>query len=181
MTGIAYDMPGATSTAFLPVPAKYSASWQSYKQDTHGQPGTERIPAPRGNGGPGAHGTIWLGGGPSRSQAMPPEWYPTLYYQQQLPAPDLFPAGASYGGPSIYSDNQMPVPAVGWGGTSFNLPGARMGSIMLQGTLLQGPGPGAMRGDGGVMTGREPVIQPFNVWSWRTWRQRRGRPVPPNA
>lgn len=182
MTGIAYDMPGATSTAFLPVPAKYSASWQSYKHDTHGQPGTERIPAPRDNAGPGATGEIWLGGGPSRSQAMPPEWYPTLYYQARLPAPGAFPAGGNDAGPSVYSDNQMPIPAVGWGGTSCNLPGARMGSIMLQGTLLSGPGPGALMGDNAVLTGRTPVKQPFSLPSWRTWRQRRkGRGVPPNA
>src|SRR5260370_16478113 len=122
MTGIAYEQPGATSTAFLPMPAKYAGTWMAYKQDTEGQPGTQGVPAPRDHCGPGADGGVFLGGGPSGSKNMPPHWYPTLYYQRQLPAPSLFPAGANYGGPPGYSDNHMPIPARRGGGPSLPPP-----------------------------------------------------------
>ena len=151
MTGIAYEMPGATSTAFLPMPAKYAASWQSYKQDLEGQPGTMGVPAPRDLCGPGADGGVFLGGGPSGSKNMPPRWNPTLYFLRQLPAPDLFPAGANYGGPSVYSDNQMPIPVRGWGGTSFAAPG--MGSSVA---MIQTP---AVKGGGGIKLGQNPISQ----------------------
>jgi hypothetical protein len=166
MTGIAYQLPGATSTAFLPVPAKYGSTWMSYKQDTEGQPGTQGIPAPRDQCGPGADGSIFLGGGPSGSKNMPPHWYPTLYYQRQLPAPDLFPAGANYGGPSVYSDNQMPIPARGWGGTSFAAPGMGSRVAMLQGDSISGAGPGIVKGRGGIILGQNPILQPAVTPWW---------------
>lgn len=169
MTGIAYQMPGATSSAFLPVPAKYSASWQAYKHQVEGQPGTMGVPAPRDQAGPGATGEIFLGGGPSNSSRMPTHWFPTLYYLRGLPQPDEFPAGASYGGPSIYSDNQMPIPARGWGGTSFAAPGVGSRVAMLQGDNIGGPGPGAIGGRGGggsIMFGDNPLDWPPVVPRW---------------
>ena len=159
MTGIAYEQPGATSTAFLPMPAKYAGTWMQYKQDTEGQPGTQGVPAPRDHCGPGADGGIFLGGGPSGSKNMPPHWYPTLYYQRQLPAPSLFPAGANYGGPSVYSDNQMPIPARGWGGTSFAAPGMGSHVAMLQGSERR------VKGRGGVVLGQNPILAtPVTPW-----------------
>jgi len=158
VTGIAYEMPGATSTAFLPVPAKYGGGTAyAYKQDTEGQPGTHAVPAPRDQAGPGATGEIFLGGGPSGSKNMPPEWYPTLYFQRQLPDPGQFPAGANDGGPSVYSDNQMPIPARGWGGTSF----ATLSRVaMIQGSARR------VKGRGGIVTGQNPVMATPAVPRW---------------
>jgi hypothetical protein len=165
MTGIAYEMPGATSTAFLPMPAKYAGTWMSYKQDVEGQPGTQGVPAPRDLCGPGADGGVFLGGGPSGSRNMPPRWYPTLYYLRQLPEPSLFPAGANYGGPSIYSDNQLPIPARGWGGTSFAAPGMGSRVAMLQGDQMSGRGPGIVKGRGGIILGQNPISStPATPW-----------------
>lgn len=162
---IAYELPGATSTAFLPVPAKYGGGTAyAYKQDTEGQPGTRAVPAPV-NTGPGADGRVFLGGGPSNSSRMPAAWNPTLYYQRGLPAPDQFPAGGGYGGPSIYSDNQMPIPARGWGGTSF----ATLSSVaMTQGTTIGGKGPGIVKGRGGIMLGQNPIQALKVTPAWAT-------------
>jgi hypothetical protein len=102
MPAIIYTVPGATSTAFVPVPAATTAK-MAYKTGTVGQPGTQGIPA-----GPAEiAGTV--NGAPVRSgysggtSMMPGVWYPQLYY-----SPSLWPNSADV---SIYSDNQMPIPA----------------------------------------------------------------------
>lgn len=117
MTGIAYAVPGATSSAHTPLPAldgRGCGPW-SNSAGVAGQPGTQAVPAGlgdfgdaglvvnglpvRGGGGGYAHGT-----GTMRSGA----WYPSLYWLRGL---DGFTLNSPGQGPSVYSDNQMPVPA----------------------------------------------------------------------
>jgi len=101
---IAYTAPGATSTAHTPIPAINGASL-NYKGGVVGQPGTKGIPAPY----PGTLNDsepYFFTGGFSESKAMPPVFYPNLYYQATLEIP-----GAETTNVRIFSDNQMPVPA----------------------------------------------------------------------
>lgn len=106
---IAYTCPGATSSAFLPVPAVTGAVL-NYKGGVAGQPGTQGIPAPAPelpdnkdiNGYPFA-------GGYSNSGAMPQVWYPSLYYMSTLDIPG---SEVITGGMRTESDNQLPVPAL---------------------------------------------------------------------
>lgn len=105
---IAYTTPGATSSAFLPVPAATTAVF-TVKESVVGQPGTQGIPAPVpevfGNRSIDAYP---FAGGYSNSGAMPQVWYPTLYYQATLDIPG---AEVITGGMRVESDNQLPVPA----------------------------------------------------------------------
>jgi hypothetical protein len=102
MPQIIYTVPGATSSAFVPVPAATTAALAVHPL-VSGQPGTQGIPAAPAelagqiNGGPVRSG--YSGG----TGMMPPVWFPNLYYQRAL-----WPNSS---GVSIYSDNQMPVPA----------------------------------------------------------------------
>lgn len=105
---IAYTVPGATSTAFTPVPCINGAAL-AYKSGVVGQPGTLGIGAPRpevyGNSDISAYP---FAGGYSNSGAMPPVQYPNLYYQATLDIPG---SDVITGGMQIFSDNQMPIPA----------------------------------------------------------------------
>lgn len=106
----AYAVPGATSTAFTPVPTRTAAVY-SYKGSVVGQPGTQAVPVALpdfGTAGLQANGAR-IRGGTSGSDTQPLVWYPQLWYQASLRAPGQAPGWA--GGVSIYSDNQMPVPA----------------------------------------------------------------------
>src|SRR6266702_2487422 len=104
---IAYTVPGAPpSTAFTPIPC-VNASTLNYKGGVVGQPGTLGVPSPR----PDVPGNNDISGYPfaggySTSGAMPPVFYPNLYYQATLEIP-----GAEAAPVQIHSDNQMPVPA----------------------------------------------------------------------
>jgi len=103
---IAYTQPGATSTALTPIPAVTGAVL-NYKGGVVGQPGTQGIPAPY----PGTlndQEPLFFTGGFSESKAMPPVFYPNLYYQATLDIPG---ADVISGGMNVFSDNQMPVPA----------------------------------------------------------------------
>jgi hypothetical protein len=129
VTAIIYTVPGATSTAFVPVPAATTAK-MAYKQNVVGQPGTQGIPA-----GPAEiSGTI--NGAPVRSgysggmSMMPGVWYPQLYYSDRL-----WINGADV---SIYSDNQMPIPAADPRGKAAVL--ARPPTFLGQGQVVQPKG-----------------------------------------
>lgn len=108
MPAVRYVVPGATSGAFVPVPAATTAVVR-YKMEVTGQPGTQAIPAGLadfGAGGQTVNGVSVRGAGAGYNQGsntMPPVWYPQLYYERHLSeVPEV----------SIYSDNQMPVPAM---------------------------------------------------------------------
>lgn len=108
---IAYTVPGATSSAFTPIPC-VNGSVLNYKGGVVGQPGTQGIPAPY-PGTPNDRNPTDYGGGPSESVAMPPVMYPQLWYQRTLDIPG---AQVISGGMAIQSDNQMPIPArLPWG------------------------------------------------------------------
>jgi hypothetical protein len=108
---IAYTVPGATSSAFTPIPCINGAAL-NYKGGVVGQPGTQGVPAPY----PGTFNDLHpaeYGGGPSESVAMPPVMYPQLWYQRTLDIPG---SQVITGGMAIQSDNQMPIPArLPWG------------------------------------------------------------------
>lgn len=116
MSGVrwGYVVPGATSTALTPIPAR-NASAYAYKGAVTGQPGTQAVPAGLpdfGNQGLTVNGISVRGGGAgyaSGSGTMPLAWYPQQYYQRTLLNPGQEASFA--GGASIWSDNQMPVPA----------------------------------------------------------------------
>lgn len=105
----------AHPTAWAPLPVATISRWaaaESQGQTVHGQPGTERIPAPYptvGSGsfgaGPGSRFPGGAGGATGAgSQYMPPAWYPSLYYARQC-------LWGAIGGVRIYSDNRMPHPS----------------------------------------------------------------------
>ena len=110
MTVVRYVVPGATSTAFVPVPALDGRGLGPYavKDKIIGQPGTQGIPAPPsdfGTAGQTVNGVSVRGAGSGYNQGtgtMPPVWYPQLYFETTLSELPQF---------SVYSDNQMPVPA----------------------------------------------------------------------
>ena len=105
---IAYTTPGATSSAFLPVPASTTAVY-TFKESVVGQPGTQGIPAPVPEVPFNRDISAWpFAGGYSNSGAMPQVWYPQLYYQSTLDIPG---ADVITGGMRVESDNQLPVPA----------------------------------------------------------------------
>jgi hypothetical protein len=110
---IAYTVPGATSSAFTPIPC-INGSALNYKGAVVGQPGTQGIPAPY----PGVHystanGTRVNSGYSGGSENMPQVQYPQLWYQRSLDIPG---AQVISGGMAIFSDNQMPIPArLPWG------------------------------------------------------------------
>lgn len=121
MPAIRYAVPGATSSAFVPVPAATTAVVQ-FKMEVTGQPGTQGIPVGLtdfGEQGQVVNGIPVRGAGAGYNQGsgtMPPVWYPQLYYERRLSeVPEV----------SIYSDNQMPVPAAdprGVAGVMFRPP-----------------------------------------------------------
>ena len=105
---IAYTTPGATSSAFLPVPAATTAVF-NFKGGVVGQPGTQGIPAPVPEVPFNRDISAWpFAGGYSNSGSMPQVWYPSLYYQRSLDIPG---AEVITGDMRIESDNQLPVPA----------------------------------------------------------------------
>ena len=122
MPRIAYAAPGATNTAFTPVPAydgRNMGPWEA-KGTVSGQPGTQGVPVGLTDfGDPGmvVNGLPVRGGGAgyaSGSGTMRAQvWYPSLYWQRALAQSTLTVAGQ---GPAVYSDNQMPVPAAVPGG-----------------------------------------------------------------
>jgi hypothetical protein len=90
--------------AILPVPVESVWAWRS-RGAIHGAPGTEAVPAPapfpqtdRELVAQASEGIIGL-----PSSAVPPRWYPPLYYQTDAPeaAPVRF----------LNSDHMMPVPS----------------------------------------------------------------------
>lgn len=131
MPAIRYVVPGATSSAFVPVPAATTAV-VAYKGDVIGQPGTLGIPAAPsdfGTAGQTVNGVSVRGAGSGYSQGsgtMPPVWYPQLYFERRLTeTPEV----------SIYSDNQMPVPAADPRGVAARM--ARPAQFMGQAQLTQ--------------------------------------------
>lgn len=108
MPAVRYVVPGATSSAFVPVPAATTAVVR-YKHEVTGQPGTQAIGtglADFGAAGQVVNGIPVRGAGAGYNQGsgtMPAVWFPQLYYERALSElPEV----------SIYSDNQMPVPAM---------------------------------------------------------------------
>lgn len=102
MTAIRYTVPGATSSAFVPVPAAVPGAKTAYKNVVHGQPGTQAISAPPCEVTATVNGQLVTSGYSGGTRMMPPWWFPQLYFETVLSEkPDV----------SVYSDNQMPVPA----------------------------------------------------------------------
>lgn len=101
MTAIRYVVPGATSSAFVPVPAATTAKI-AYKTAVHGQPGTQGVPTGLQEVNGEVNGSR-VTSGFSDTRMMPGVWYPQLWFETCL-----YPSAAAV---SIYSDNQMPVPA----------------------------------------------------------------------
>lgn len=126
MPSVRYVVPGATSTAFTPVPA-VTAAVLAYKQDVDGQPGTKGIAADR----PGVNlaRASTFRGYSGDSEMMPPVWYPQQWFEPVLS--ELPPV-------SIYSDNQMPVPAADPRGAAARL--ATPPVFLGQRQVMQGRG-----------------------------------------
>jgi len=127
---IAYTVPGATSTAFTPIPCINGAAL-GYKGAVVGQPGTLGVPAPRPDVPDNADIVAYpFPGGYSNSGAMPPVMYPNLYYQRALDIPG---ADVITGGMAIWSDNQMPIPAADPRGVAARLarPPAFLGQAQI--------------------------------------------------
>jgi hypothetical protein len=84
--------------AMLPVPASDARAYQA-RGKICGNPGTDRVPAPRPQGVTQDYTYTAL----HKSSDAPEYWCPSVYYQPQPPVP-----------PDVAweSDNQMPVPAV---------------------------------------------------------------------
>src|SRR5487761_1569830 len=104
MTAIIYTVPGATSSAFVPVPAGTTAR-VAYKTVLTGQPGqrgTQGTPAAPAEITGTVNGQRVSSGYSGGTSYMPGVWFPQLYFERQLSEPAPV---------SIYSDNQMPVPA----------------------------------------------------------------------
>src|SRR5256885_8686450 len=117
MPRIGYVTPGATSSAFAPMPAydgRGAGPWQ-VSDAINGQPGTMGVPSglPEfGDAGLVVNGLSVRGGGGGYAQGSGTmrgkAWYPSLYWQARLTGSTLTVPGQ---GVSVYSDNQMPVPA----------------------------------------------------------------------
>lgn len=124
MTGIAYSVPGATSSAFVPVPAGTTAR-VAYKSVVTGQPGTQGVPAAMPELAGMVNGQRVSSGYSGGSSWMPPVWYPQLWFERQLSEiPQV----------SVYSDNQMPVPAADPRGVAARMarPPVFLGQAQLQ-------------------------------------------------
>lgn len=138
---IAYTVPGATSSAFTPIPC-INGSALNYKGSVVGQPGTQGIPAPY----PGTFNDITpheYTGGQSESTAMPPVMYPQLWYQRTLDIPG---AQVITGGMQVLTgENQMPIPA--------RLPWGKAARLAKPATFL----------------GQKQVQQPRNLPRWADW------------
>lgn len=102
MPQIIYTVPGATSSAFVPVPAGTTAKYADHYLVT-GQPGTQGVPAAPAELAGQVNGSPVRSGYAGGTGMMPGVWYPQLYFERSL-----WPSAA---GVSIYSDNQMPIPA----------------------------------------------------------------------
>ena len=130
MPAIRYVVPGATSSAFVPVPAA-TTTVVAFKQEVTGQPGTQAIPAglPDFPGGQNVNGVPVRGAGAGYAQGsntMPGVWFPQLYYERTLSeVPEV----------SIYSDNQLPVPAMDPRGAAARM--ARPPAFLGQSQLTQ--------------------------------------------
>jgi hypothetical protein len=108
MPQIIYSVPGATSTAFVPVPAATTAKI-AYKNQVTGQPGTQGIPAAPAELAGQVNGAKLPAGYSGGSSYMPNTWYPDLWFERTLTeTPPVSP----------YSDNQMPIPAADPRGTA---------------------------------------------------------------
>lgn len=92
-------------SAFMPAITKTAATWQQYKANVDGQPGTQAIPAPNLS----IPQDRYAAG--VKSSMAPPFWWPQVWYEHQLPGLP-FPAGANAAGVRIHSDNQLPVPSI---------------------------------------------------------------------
>ena len=103
MPQIIYTVPGATSTAFVPVPAYPAGAKTAYKPLVTGQPGTQGIPAAPAELAGQVNGVPIRSGYAGGTGMMPGVWFPQEYYERQL--------WVNSSAVSIYSDNQMPVPA----------------------------------------------------------------------
>src|SRR6266704_4985565 len=112
MPQIIYTVPGATSSAFVPVPAGTTAKLAVHDLVT-GQPGTQGIPAAPAELAGLVNGARLSSGYSGGSSYMPGVWFPQLYYQHAL--------WANSAAVSIYSDNQMPVPAADPRGRALKL------------------------------------------------------------
>jgi hypothetical protein len=114
---VRYSVPGIpaqfSATAFTPNIVRQAAGGaQQFKSALTGQPGTQAIAAPYPEGVSQDPTYVSI----SESRAMPPWWYPQLYYQRGLT--NLPPV-------AIYSDNCLPIPAVNPRGRSAVLAGRR--------------------------------------------------------
>jgi hypothetical protein len=101
----ASHLPG--SSAFMPAISKYFGSYQQYKGNVDGQPGTAAIPAPNND----IPQDKYQVSADHRSSDAPPFWFPQLWFEASLPGLP-FPGGGNDGGVAVYSDNQLPVPAI---------------------------------------------------------------------
>lgn len=95
------------SSAFMPSITKAAWSYQQYKGEVDGQPGTAAIAAPNND----IPQDKYQVSADHRSSDAPPWWFPQLWYQHRLPGLP-FPAGAADAGVRIHSDNQLPVPSI---------------------------------------------------------------------
>ncbi len=101
MPQIIYTVPGATSSAFVPVPASTTADLAVHDLVT-GQPGTQGIPAAPAELAGQVNGIPVRSGYAGGTGMMPGVWFPQEYYERSL-----WPNSS---GVSVYSDNQLPVP-----------------------------------------------------------------------
>lgn len=109
---IAYTVPGATSTAFTPIPC-INGSALAMKTGVAFQPGTQGVSAPYPGVSYDVNGTRLNSGYSGGSKNMPQVFYPQLAYQRTLEIPG---EETITGGMQIFSDNQMPIPArLPWG------------------------------------------------------------------
>lgn len=125
MPAIRYTVPGATSGAFVPVPAATTAV-VAYKHEVDGQPGTRGVPAAPAELAGEVNGLPARSGYSGGSSMMPPVWYPQQYFERHLSETPLV---------SVYSDNQMPVPAADPRGRAAIM--ARPPSFLGQSQLAQ--------------------------------------------
>jgi len=140
---IAYAVPGALPSAFLPVPAPSGRGFGPWDAgDVNGQPGTMGVPTGLpdfGRDGQVVNGHSVRGGGAGYAQGsgtMPGVWYPSKYWQPGLDGSTLVSGNTQT--PSIYSDNQMPIPAADPRGRAALL--ARPPMFLSRGNLEQPEG-----------------------------------------
>lgn len=141
---IAYQAPGATSTAHTPIPAHDGRGCGPWATMTNvsGQPGTQAVPTGLpdfGDAGLTVNGLPVRGGGGGYAQGSgtmrAKAWFPQQWFLRRL---DGFTLATPGQGVSVYSDNQMPVPAADPLGRAAVL--ARPPRFLGQGQIADAPG-----------------------------------------